>query len=543
VSSAKEIIDGMGNIHAQVYASVGVLPPVRAGALVIVDDGTSATLYFGAHDNTSSLVWVALNQLWNAIVQFPTPGQNVITDLSTTDIALVVASDFEGIEITAPGKSLQAIQTGSVPTTPVVRYSRLSETDGVPLEIFRPDGSTDVATVNGAAEITARPYDTLPSPTTGHLGGIVRLLGGSGHEDTFWMCVLNGIDVPIWTQFIGPSGTDGTDGTNGTNGTNGVTPLFQVAGGYLQVSYDEGTTWANLIALSAITGPQGMIDFPALPAPGADPITFQMMVYGRGTMMPYLFPVGYGIQVVATTGFFVIHDPMQDYITSGPGSAVDNEANGFAIGRLLARFAQTDAGGLPTGTQPADLTTGYDAFTVLTVEIADTVVELYANSAVPGTQDSYVLATITISPVAPVSSPQVINFLPSDGGFTYTSIYATGIWISGQGLRPTVDGAAQYVYKDFINAAAITRMVWKFYSVDGFPSGFGAYINAGPGTPVTFRTAVLQSDPHYCILDESEAWSVTPTGGSNIGIYLPASFPASYLIELDIYFTSSAYPV
>jgi hypothetical protein len=135
-------------------------------------------------------------------------------------------------------------------------------------------------------------------------------------------------------------------------------------------------------------------------------------------MLPYSFPVGYTIQVVGGSGYFVIHDPGQDYLTTYLGSAVYNESNGFAIGRTLARFAQIDSGGLITGTQPTDLTTGYDALTVLTIETANTLVELYSNASSPGTQDSYCLVTLTITAPASDEWSHTFDFTTSDGGFT-----------------------------------------------------------------------------------------------------------------------------
>jgi len=44
---------------------------------------------------------------------------------------------------------------------------------------------------------------------------------------------------------------------NGTNGTNGVTPEFQNTGVWIQVSYDSGNTWENLISLASISGAAG----------------------------------------------------------------------------------------------------------------------------------------------------------------------------------------------------------------------------------------------------------------------------------------------
>ena len=43
----------------------------------------------------------------------------------------------------------------------------------------------------------------------------------------------------------------------GEAGKDGITPQFRVANGYIQVSVDSGNTFNDLVALSAITGPQG----------------------------------------------------------------------------------------------------------------------------------------------------------------------------------------------------------------------------------------------------------------------------------------------
>lgn len=43
----------------------------------------------------------------------------------------------------------------------------------------------------------------------------------------------------------------------GDPGKDGVTPQFQVADDYIQVSTDNGASWSNLVPLASITGPQG----------------------------------------------------------------------------------------------------------------------------------------------------------------------------------------------------------------------------------------------------------------------------------------------
>ena len=44
---------------------------------------------------------------------------------------------------------------------------------------------------------------------------------------------------------------------NGTDGTDGVTPEFQNTGTWIQVSYNEGSTWTNLFSLASVTGATG----------------------------------------------------------------------------------------------------------------------------------------------------------------------------------------------------------------------------------------------------------------------------------------------
>lgn len=63
-------------------------------------------------------------------------------------------------------------------------------------------------------------------------------------------------------NFIIPSGAPGTpgiNGTNGTNGTDGITPKLRVdsSTNRWQVSYDNGTNWADISPATSATGPKG----------------------------------------------------------------------------------------------------------------------------------------------------------------------------------------------------------------------------------------------------------------------------------------------
>ena len=64
------------------------------------------------------------------------------------------------------------------------------------------------------------------------------------------------------TEFIIPSGTPGApgiNGINGTNGTDGKTPQLRVdsSTNRWQVSYDNGTNWADVSPATSATGPKG----------------------------------------------------------------------------------------------------------------------------------------------------------------------------------------------------------------------------------------------------------------------------------------------
>ncbi len=55
----------------------------------------------------------------------------------------------------------------------------------------------------------------------------------------------------------GENGKDGEPGVDGEDGEDGVTPQFQKTDTHIQVSYDNGATWADLVALEDIKGATG----------------------------------------------------------------------------------------------------------------------------------------------------------------------------------------------------------------------------------------------------------------------------------------------
>jgi len=84
--------------------------------------------------------------------------------------------------------------------------------------------------------------------------------------------------------------TNTINGTDGTNGADGVTPEFRVNGGFIQVSYNSGSTWTNLLSLASITGATG-----AAGADGADGVAI-------------LYNGANNVTNAATTGSFVTLD-------------------------------------------------------------------------------------------------------------------------------------------------------------------------------------------------------------------------------------------
>lgn len=79
-------------------------------------------------------------------------------------------------------------------------------------------------------------------------------------------------DPDHWVEFSAPAGADGEDGVDGTNGVDGKSVELQKAGSSVQWR-QVGGTWADLIALAEITGPQGPGGETGQPGPKGDPGT------------------------------------------------------------------------------------------------------------------------------------------------------------------------------------------------------------------------------------------------------------------------------
>lgn len=204
------IVDGLGQTGTKIYASVGALPAPRLGAMVSVDDGTTGRWFVGL-SVSGTATWVELGNLANVVQTIATPTNNEITSSDPTATGLSVNVAGPALTLVSPETLVLAVQSGATPSQVPFAVVRATSTPAVALLQTEPDGSTLVPFVNGSGEITVRTYAALPAASSAHLGAIARLLGGSGVQDTFWVCVLNSLGVPVW---------------NNLQGAAGVTPVF-----------------------------------------------------------------------------------------------------------------------------------------------------------------------------------------------------------------------------------------------------------------------------------------------------------------------------
>lgn len=406
------LVDGLGQLHTRVYASVGALPTPFLGAMAIVDGGTGGQLFISLHDGSGTLAWIALADLYDVVQTIATPTNNEITSSDPTATGLSVNVSGPALTLVSPETDILAIQSGLTPTQVPFAVVRGTSTPGVALLETEPDGSTIVPFVNGSGEIVVRTYSSLPGASTDHLGAIIRILGGSGVEDKFYLCVLDATGTPIWTQFIGPAGAAGAAG---------VTPQLRESGGYIQVSYDGGVTWSNLVPLTDITGPTGptgpagSINFPPLPAPGDGPTSFWISVLSTGQYLPWLIPAGYEVQVIGSSGLWgAVQFGDSDFISDGLGNndgatwPTPHDSR-FATGRIVAQtFDSTGALYAPDGTHNFN-----DPWTVMTLE-EDSYMAFLENVST-GNLAAQISVLVTVTPHA---TELIFDFTANDGGWT-----------------------------------------------------------------------------------------------------------------------------
>lgn len=108
-------------------------------------------------------------------------------------------------------------------------------------------GSSASATITGSA-----PSQTLSlTIPRGDVGANIELQATSTHIQ--WRPVGGS----TWTNLIALTAITGPQGSTGTSGTNGSNVELQTTSTHIQWRLVGGTTWTDLVALSAITGPQG----------------------------------------------------------------------------------------------------------------------------------------------------------------------------------------------------------------------------------------------------------------------------------------------
>lgn len=401
-----QVIDGMGQIGTRVYPSVAAMPAPRLGALAIVDGGTGGQLYVGLHDVGGTLAWIPYSALYQALLTNPPPGHNTVVDSGVGDHPLFTQGSnsvvFQADNVTA----LVLEQTDTAPVGPILEIQRSNSTPAQPIENVFPDGTTDVITINGYGEITTRSYSALPVANTNHLGAIVRLLGGSGVQDTFWLCVLNSGGAPAWVQFQGPPGPAGPAGATGPAGPTGP------------------------------AGAQGLLSFPALPD-ATHAITFQLIMEAVVTVLPYRFPAGYTVQFLGLQGYWRFNDALGNFITSGAGSD-QNASNGKPLGQLVWQEWTVDSHGIETSIGTLEAYT-----TAITIANANDFLVALMNININDPQGGYLLATIRVQGSS-LTWHAHIDFTIVNGGFS-AHFAGSGTWTSGTGWQ-----SGQFINGDHI---------------------------------------------------------------------------------------------
>lgn len=199
MTQVSQIVDGYGQTGTRVYASLSDAPSPRVGAFIVVDNGTSGTLYVGIHV-AGTPTWVSWTSLLSgAIVQAPTTGQNVISDANAGEFALAATGDRGVQAISRQLNALAAEQIDATPLDPVVDIVRFHAAPSVPLADASADGTNFNNWLNGYAELVLAHYSALPTANANHVGAIVRLIAGGGGTDSFWTCALVA-GTPTWLQ-------------------------------------------------------------------------------------------------------------------------------------------------------------------------------------------------------------------------------------------------------------------------------------------------------------------------------------------------------
>jgi hypothetical protein len=141
-------------------------------------------------------------------------------------------------------------------------------------------------------------------------------------------------------------------------------------------------------------GPAGAVNFPALPSTTEDPIDFWMIVLPAATLLPWIVPSGYTVEIIETTGLWRIGTlGFAEYHVDAFGTS-DLTFNGMSGGSLIWGASTVDANGLvtPVGDyqdwQTPFVTT--DPWTLI----------MQMNTGSTEFIDSYIVAHVRVTPTA-----------------------------------------------------------------------------------------------------------------------------------------------
>jgi hypothetical protein len=129
-----------------------------------------------------------------------------------------------------------------------------------------------VLRINGATKevVLIAGGDPVPGPA-GTDGREIELQTSATHIQWRYVGETTWLNLIALSAITGPAGDDGEDGAPGAPGADGVDGReieLQVTATHIQWRYVGSATWTNLVALSVITGPAG--DDGAPGAPGSD---------------------------------------------------------------------------------------------------------------------------------------------------------------------------------------------------------------------------------------------------------------------------------
>lgn len=119
-------------------------------------------------------------------------------------------------------------------------------------------GDTLEISSNGLLEVNKTKLKVIDKiEFTSSTGGALPAIEGATDTYTVYYTDGTSFNYSIINGAKGEKGSDGADGKNGENGKDGITPLFQTTDTALQVSIDGGKTYQDLLMFSVIKGADG----------------------------------------------------------------------------------------------------------------------------------------------------------------------------------------------------------------------------------------------------------------------------------------------